>query len=92
MPTHHVDELRIALRRPDGGSLTDRPHQKTRDPQPQAEAKRCRQRAIEDGNRTGGAAEQDRLGQGAVYRHGKTQDWFVHQITTPPPKEKNDKK
>ena len=71
MPAHHVDELRIALRRPDGGSLTDRPHQKTRDPQSQAETECRRQGAVEDGNRARDAPEQDRLGQGAVHRHGK---------------------
>ena len=42
------------------------PDQQAGDPQPQAQADRGRQRAVEDGEAARGAGDQDRLGQGAV--------------------------
>ena len=40
MPAHHLDELRIALRGPDGDELGDDPEDKPGDPQAQAETER----------------------------------------------------
>ena len=69
MPAHHIDKLRIALRRPHRRGLPHHSQQETSDPQPQTEAECRRQRAVEDGNRTRRAAKQDRFGQGAMHRH-----------------------
>src|SRR5450755_3350126 len=63
MAAHHVDELRIALRRPHRGGLTDEPEQETGEPQPQTKAERRRQGTVQDRNRTRRATEQDRFGQ-----------------------------
>ena len=68
MPAHDVDEERIALRGPDGGGVAERPEQETGDPEPQAEAERGGQRAVEDRDRPRRAAEQDRFGQRAMDR------------------------
>ena len=38
------------------------------------------------------AAKQDRFGQSAMHGDGKTFDVPVHQISTPPPNEKNARK
>ena len=65
-----------------------RPAIQSRRPSPSAAAKR----AVEDRDRARRAAQQDRLGQRPVDRDGKASDRVVHQITTPPPKEKNDRK
>ena len=88
---------RIALGRPDGGGMADDPEQEPGDPQAQAEAQRRRQRAVEDRDRARRAAEQDRLGQRAMDRRDEAWDGFVsgkalHQISAPPPNEKNDRK
>src|SRR6266568_8524495 len=94
MPAHDVNELRIALRRPRRGGLTDDPEQEPGEPQPQAQAERRRQGTVEDRNRTRGAAEQDRLGQRAMHRHGEACDGinFIHHTSTPPPNAKNARK
>src|SRR3546814_5030540 len=62
-----------------------------------AEAQRCRKRSVEDGERTRCAAEQDRLGQGAMDGREESADRRVrievrHQTSAPPPNEKNDRK
>ena len=98
MTAHHVDELRIALGRPHGGEVADRPEAETDQPEPQAEAERRRQRAVEDGDGARRAAEQDVLGQRPVDRDGEAGhvagavDQARHQTSAPPPKEKNDRK
>ena len=56
MPAHDVDELRIALRGPHRGGLSDNPEQETGEPQPQTETERRRQGAVEDRDRTRRAA------------------------------------
>src|SRR5450755_1410127 len=61
MPAYDVDKLRVALRRPHRGGLTDEPEQETGEPQPQAQAERRRQSTVQDRNRTRCATEQDRL-------------------------------
>ncbi len=92
MPACNLDELRIALRCPDGGHVTDEPEQETGEPKPKAEAQCCGQGAVQNGNGSRCAAHQDRLGQGAMHRRNKPGDLLVHQITTPPPNEKKDRK
>ena len=56
--------------------------------QAQAKADRGGQRAIVDRDRPRRAAHQDWLSERAVNGHDKTCDRFIHQTTTPPPKEK----
>src|SRR4051794_11863500 len=92
MAAHHIDEGGIAPGGPDGGHVADEPEDKTCDPEPQSESKGSRQRAVDDRDRTRRATHEDRLGECAVNGHDKTCDHIVHQITTPPPKEKNDRK
>src|SRR6267142_3038607 len=91
MAAHHVDELRIALRRPDRGRLTENPKQETGDPQPQAETKSCGERAVENRDRARSAAEQDVFGERAMNGCCKSGD-LLHQTSAPPPKEKNERK
>jgi hypothetical protein len=90
--SHYIDEGGIAFGGPNGGHVTDEPEDKTRDPQPQPESKGRRQRAVDNRNRSRGTAHQDGLGERSVNGHDKTCDRPIHQITTPPPKEKNDRK
>src|SRR6266851_9499013 len=92
MAAHHVDELRIALRGPDRGGLTENPEQETREPQPQAETERRCQGAVEDRDRARRAAEQDVLGERAMNGCCKSENPLLHQTSAPPPKEKNDRK
>src|SRR5271166_2807355 len=97
MSAHDVDEHRIALCRPDGGGVADDPEQEPGDPEAKAEAQRGGEGAVQDRNRPRRAAEQDRLGQRPMDRRDISRDRFVacvsvHQISAPPPKEKNDRK
>ena len=99
MPAHHVDEVGIALRRPDGGELRDDPEGEPGDPEPQAKTERRRERAVDDGDGARRAAEQDRLGQRAMDGNAETRDRVadlnervLHQTSAPPPKEKKDRK
>ena len=82
----------IALGGPDSGHVADEPDDETRDPEPQSESKGRRKRAVDDRDRPGRAAHQNWFGECAVNGRDKTCDRFIHQITTPPPKEKNDRK
>src|SRR5204862_7930292 len=50
------------------------------------------ERAVDDGDGAWRTTHQDRLGQRATYGRYEAWDLSVHQITTPPPNEKNDKK
>src|SRR3546814_10693053 len=63
MPASDVDELRIALGGPDRGEMTDRPERQANQPEAQTQSKRGGERAVEDGDGSGRAAEQDVLGQ-----------------------------
>ena len=63
MAAHDIDELRIALRCPHRGGLTENPEQETGEPQPQAETQRRCQGAVEDRDRARRASEQDVLGE-----------------------------
>src|SRR5216683_2153709 len=91
MAAHHVDKLRVALRGPNRGGLTENPEQETREPQPQAETERRRQGAVEDRDRARSAAEQDVFGERAMNGCCKSGD-LLHQTSAPPPKEKNERK
>jgi len=68
MAAHHIDELRIAPGCPDGSEVSDGPETEADQPEAQAEPERGGQRAVEDGDRTRSAAEQDVLGQRPVDR------------------------
>jgi len=92
VPANHVDKERIALGGPDRGSMADGPQQETRDPEPQSKPQRCGQGPVEDRHRARRASEQNWFRQSPVDRDEKASDGVVHQITTPPPKEKNDRK
>src|SRR5215471_4133686 len=90
--TYDLDEVRIALGRPDGGHVADEPKQEARDPEAQTDAKRSCERAVDDGDGPWSAAHEDWLGQRAMDRSFEAWDLSVHQITAPPPNEKNDRK
>lgn len=66
MPPGHVDELRVAPRRPDRERMADRPDNEAGDPEAQAKTDRAGQRAVDDGERPRSAAKQDRFGQRPV--------------------------
>jgi len=87
-----LDEVRIALGRPDSGHVADEPKQGTGDPEVQTDAQRGCERAVEDSDGAWRAAHQDRLGQPAMDWSFESWDLSVHQIVTPPPNEKNDRK
>ncbi len=86
------DEVRVALGRPDGSHVPDKPGQEARDPEAQTDAQRSCERAVENRDRAWRPTHQDRLGQRAMDWSFKAWDLSVHQITTPPPNEKNDRK
>ena len=92
MSAHDVDKRRIALGCPDGGHVADEPQDKARDPEPKPEPQGCSKRTVDDRDRPWRAAHQDWLSERAMNEHDKACDWFIHQITTPPPKEKNERK
>src|ERR1700744_152718 len=92
MPADDLDEVRVALGSPDGGHVADEPDQEPREPEAKADAERGRERAVEDRDRTGRPTHQDRLRESAMDRRLKAWDLRVHQITTPPPNEKNERK
>ena len=64
-----LDEVRVALGRPDGGHVADEPKQEARDPEAQTDAERGGERAVEDRDGAWRAAHQDRFGQRAM--HGR---------------------
>ncbi|MGY3547434.1 hypothetical protein ACVW0W_003201 [Bradyrhizobium sp. USDA 4469] len=92
MSAHGIDEGGIAPGGPDGRHVADEPEDKTRNPEPKFEPQGCRKRAVDDRDRPRRAARQDWLSERAMDGHDKACDQFLHQITTPPPKEKNDRK
>jgi hypothetical protein len=89
---HDLDEVGIALGGPDRSHVPDEPEQEPSNPEAQANSERCGERAVDDGYRTWRTAHEDGFGQRAMYRRHQAWDLFVHQITTPPPNEKNDRK
>ena len=92
MTAHHIDEGGITLGSPHCGRMAYRPEQETCDPEPQTETKGSCERAVDDSDRPGRTAHQDRFGQRAMHGRHEASDGFLHQIKTPPPNEKNDKK
>ena len=78
--TYDLDEVGIALGGLDGDHET------------QTDAEGGGERAVDDGDGAWRTAHQDRLGQRAMYGRYEAWDLSVHQITTPPPNEKNDRK
>ena len=65
MPPGHVHELRITARGPNRQRMTDCPNRQPGDPEAKAEADRAGERAVDDGERARGAAEQYQRGDGA---------------------------
>ena len=99
MPANDLDEIGIALGRPDGGKLRHDPEGEPSNPETKTKTKRRRERAIEDGDSARRAAEQDRFGQGAMDGNAKASgraailnEGVLHQISAPPPKEKKERK
>src|SRR5262249_13527257 len=90
--TYDLDKVGIALGGPHGRHVTDEPEQKACDPEAQTDAECGGQCPVENRDRTRRAAHEDRLCQRAMDRYHEAWDLVVHQITTPPPKEKNDRK
>src|SRR5258708_10630468 len=90
--SYDLDEVRIALGGPDGGHVADEPKEEARDPKAQTNTEWSRERAVDDGDRARRTAHQDRFGQRAMHGRDEAWDFCIHQITTPPPNEKNDKK
>ena len=62
MAARDIDKLRIAACSPDRKHMADCPDGKASEPEPQAEANRARQRAIDDGECARRTAEQDVFG------------------------------
>src|SRR5215213_9068084 len=94
MPPHDIDEGGVAPGRPHRRHMTDQPDGRAGEPQAQAEADRCGERAVDDHHRAWRATQKQRFGERAM-------DWGVeagdglarlHQTSAPPPNEKNDKK
>src|SRR3546814_18109346 len=81
MLAHDVDKLRIALGRPHGREMADCPKAQADQPETEAKAKRGSQRAVEDGERARGAAEQDVLGQRPMNRDGEA--WKLAAMSRP---------
>src|SRR5208337_2571521 len=94
VPTHYVHEGRVALGGPDRGEMTDEPNCGADDPEAQPQTHCSGERAVDDRHRPGRAAEQDRLGQGAVDRRVEAGNGvgLIHQISAPPPNWKKERK
>src|SRR3546814_19160350 len=75
--------------------MADGPKDQAGYPEAQAETDRARQRAVDDGERARGAAEQYRLGQRPMDGGVEARDrlgGFRHQTSAPPPNEPNARK
>src|SRR5258708_36820359 len=95
MTAHDVDELCVAFGGPYRGCMANDPEQKTWNPKPQSKRDRRGERAVGNGDSTRRAAEQDWVAERATDGRVKAGNLFGeigHQITAPPPNEKNDKK
>src|SRR5271165_5510674 len=90
--THDFDEVGISLGGPDGGHVADEPKNEAHDPEAQTDAECRGERAVDDGDGARRTAHQDRFGQRAMHGRDEAWDFCIHQITTPPPNEKNDRK
>jgi hypothetical protein len=97
MTAHHVDELGVPFRGPDGRGMADCPNDKSRNLEPQAKPNGRGQRAIGDRDRARRPAEQNRCGQRPMNWRVEASYGFMgrdpaHQTSAPPPKEKNVRK
>src|SRR3984957_4154262 len=92
MSAHDLDEVWVALGAPDGGHVADEPKKQASNPRAKTDAERSRERAVDDGDGPRRTAHQDRLGQRAMHGRDEAWDFCIHQITPPPPNEKNDRK
>src|SRR3546814_14381335 len=75
--------------------MADGPNDQAGYPEAQAETDRARQRAVDDGERARGAAEQYRLGQRPMDGGVEARDrpgGFQHPTRAPPPTRKNERK
>src|SRR5690606_33761886 len=98
MSAPDLDEERIAFCCPDREEMTNGPDRKANQPETKAEAHGAGQRPVHDRDGARCAAEQDMFGQRPMDRYGKS--WHCvelfkparHQMSAPPPKEKNDRK
>src|SRR5690242_3944453 len=87
MPREHIDELRIGARARDSYGMTYNHCRHANRPELKANADRRRKRAIQNGDGSRRAAEQDGLSQRPVQRHIE-----IHETTAPPAKLKNVRK
>jgi hypothetical protein len=87
-----LDKVGVAFARPDGSHVAYEPKKEACYPEAEADAKRSSERAVDDGDGAWRTTHQDRLRQSAMDRRLKAWDLSVHQITTPPPNEKNERK
>src|SRR5258705_8077977 len=88
-------EIGVAPRGEHGERMADRPDDETRDPLLQLEPERGRDRSVEDGDRPGRSAQEDRLGERAMDRRLEALDMLErkgHPISAPPPKLKKERK
>src|SRR5260364_260126 len=92
VPADDFDKVSVALGCPDGSQVADEPKQEARDPEAQTDSDRGRERPVEDGDRSWGTAHEDRFGKRTMDRGDVAWNLRIHQITTPPPNEKNDRK
>src|SRR5262249_32895104 len=97
VPTHHLDEQRVALRRPDPGHGAERPQHEPGDPDAKPEPDGSPHPAVEDRDRPRRPGEQDRFSEGPMNWRLKPRNLFLahnlrHQISAPPPNEKKERK
>src|SRR6202030_3761662 len=76
----------------DSRHVSYKPEEEARDPKAQTDAECSRARAVENSDGARRTAHQDRFGQRAMHGRDEAWDFCIHQITTPPPNEKNDRK
>src|SRR5258708_5501789 len=84
------DEGRVAFGEPNGCAVADDPEHQACEPKAQAECQHGGEGPDQNGGGTRGAADQNRFRQRAVEHEFKT--FRAHQISAPPPNEKNDRK
>ena len=97
MSANDVDEERIAFGCPHRGHVADRPEHQTSDPEAQPQTNRGGERAVDDCDGSGRTGQENWFGQGAVDGHFKPGNKLIadcvgHQISAPPPNEKNERK
>jgi DNA-binding transcriptional LysR family regulator len=91
---NNVDEKRVALRGPHRCHMANDPDEKAGDPEAKTEADGRRKRPIDDCDGPRRAPQQNWFGERPVHRRLETRNCFKvakrgHQMSAPPPKEKN---